>query len=531
MALINGFFSLTLKSGGVDINLYPPTDGGAPIDPLEVDRYLTNNRIEYEKTKLYDSIRDLDAKKTVRISSQSCYPINESMDVVISSDKLTAVARFYPPSDAGKALTYNDIISELGRFGVRYGAIDENIKKFITQRSYCTDYLLAKALPPEDGIDAVITYHFNTDLSTRPKHNEDGSVDFHTLDNINSIEEGDLIATLKPAFQGRPGIDVCGKPINQRKANVKFLRAVKNTKLSEDGLNLYSTKSGHVSLVDGQIFVSDIYQVPANVDTSTGDIKYNGNVVVAGNVNTGYRIEADGDVIVNGIVEGAEIIATGQIILKRGIQGMGRGILRAGGNVVTRFIESAEVYSGGYVQTDSIMHSKVEAVQEISVHGKKGFITGGSVKSGLYISAQTAGSIMGTSTILEVSAGNLQNDLKNLQTQRAELVENVDKASKVIAFISRKIKEGEKLTEEKAVQFKTLSAQKTEMENRIVSLDKKIEEALTAIDNASSGYILVDDIVYPGCKVTIGNVTNFIRNNTKHCRLVKDGADIRVKAY
>lgn len=531
MAFRNGYFSISVTGDGTMLNLFPPTDGGAPIDPLEAEAYIKSNNIDFEKTHLYDALRELTADKTIRISRKSVYPINESVVVIIDSDKLTATARFYPQSDAGNPMTYNDIISELGRFGVKYGVKEAAIKQYMEERKYCTNYVVAEALAPEEGVDAVITYNFNTDLSRKPKQNEDGSVDFHTLDNINLVEEGGLIATLKPANLGKPGMDVMGKPITQRKANVKFLRAVKNTKLSSDGLSLYATKSGHVSLVEGQIFVSDTYVVPANVDTSTGDIKYNGNVSVTGNVNTGYKIEADGDVIVNGIVEGAEIIAGGQIILKRGIQGMSRGVLRAGSNVVSRFIESAEVYAGGYVQTDSIMHSTVEAATEVTVHGKKGFITGGSVKAGTYISAQTAGSIMGTNTSLEVSAGSLQSDLKAIEAERAAILDNISKADKVIAFISRKLKEGEKLSEEKYTQFSTLSSQKKQMETRLIEIEEQVVHIMDAIENAASGYILIDDVIYPGCKVSISNVTTFIRTNTKHCRLMRDGADIRVKAY
>ena len=46
------------------------------------------------------------------------------------------------------------------------------------------------------------------------------------------------------------------------------------------------------------VMVSDIYRVPANVDPSTGDIEYNGTVEVAGNVATGFKVKAEGDIIV-----------------------------------------------------------------------------------------------------------------------------------------------------------------------------------------------------------------------------------------
>lgn len=43
---------------------------------------------------------------------------------------------------------------------------------------------------------------------------------------------------------------------------------------------------------------------------------------MTGNVTTGFAIKAEGDIIVNGVVEGATLVSGGNIVLKRGMQGM-----------------------------------------------------------------------------------------------------------------------------------------------------------------------------------------------------------------
>ena len=73
-----------------------------------------------------------------------------------------------------------------------------------------------------------------------------------------------------------------------------------------------------------KIFVSDVYDVPDDVDNSTGDIEFNGSVVVHGNVRTGFCIKCGGNIEVYGVVEGADLDAGGDIILHRGVQGMSR---------------------------------------------------------------------------------------------------------------------------------------------------------------------------------------------------------------
>ena len=84
-------------------------------------------------------------------------------------------------------------------------------------------------MPQVDGKNAVLTYHFNTDLSRKPKLNEDGSVDFHQIETICHVQEGDKLVTLTPAVMGKPGIDVMGRPIAPATAKKVTLRPEKNT--------------------------------------------------------------------------------------------------------------------------------------------------------------------------------------------------------------------------------------------------------------------------------------------------------------
>ena len=75
--------------------------------------------------------------------------------------------------------------------------------------------------------------------------------------------------------------------------------------------------------MEDSVFVSDVLIVE-NVDNSTGNIEYEGNVQVNGNVCTNFRVKAQGNVEVNGVVEGAYIEAGENIIIARGMNGMGK---------------------------------------------------------------------------------------------------------------------------------------------------------------------------------------------------------------
>ncbi|MCR5793215.1 MAG: FapA family protein [Lachnospiraceae bacterium] len=530
MVYKHSFFQLVHKEDGTYIKVYPAMNGGNPLTFEIVSRYLDAKKItDYNSRAINEVISTATEPTEVKVSVQKILPQSEYLDVAISLDRSKAIGIFYPPSNKGKLIDKNDIISDLHMAGVKYGIAETVIDKYLAHRQFCTPVLLAKEKPVKEGRSASIKYNFNLNIDSKPKMNEDGSVDFHHLDMINNVNEGDILAELTPAVMGEPGKDVCGNPIMPKKVVKKILKHGKNIHLSEDGTKMYSEVNGHVSLGGDRVFVSNVYEVPADVSVASGDIEYDGDVTVRGNVVTGFKVEAKGDIIVDGVVEGATLIAGGQIILKRGIQGMGRGHLEAGGNVIAKFIESAEVKSGGSVTSDAIMHSTIIAKGDIDVGGKRGMIAGGSVKSGTAISARILGSNMGTQTLVEIGVDDeKQAELHQIESDLKELATELESNIKVFTMFRNKMQKGDDLKPDQKRNFlmakgkiEKLDAERKEKMERQLILKKEIE-------NYQAGRVKVNGVTYPGVKVTIMNVSCFIKEEIVHSQFVKDKGDVRV---
>lgn len=530
----SAYVKLSVRPNGTFLTLYPPVDGGRNLIIDEVEAYLDKVIVGgYEKVMVREELKKpLLSVRDVLIKNEQISPVNETVIVYISGERLVARGRFYPPSEGGQLLDKDDIVSEMIRSGVKYGVSEANIADFLENRQYTEYYVLAEATKQVEGSDAEITYFFNTDLTQKPRVNEDGSVDFHHLDMISTVSAGDLLAELKPAVQGKPGIDVCGGLLRPVKVKQKILRVGKNIKLSEDGLKAYSEVNGHATLEGEQVFVSNMYEVPANVDTSTGDIEYEGNVLVHGNVLAGFSISAKGDIVVEGVVEGANLKSGGHIILKRGIQGMDRGVLQATGNVISRFIESATVEAGGYVSADAIMHSNVSAKGDITVDGKKGFITGGVIRSGSMVSAKTIGSAMGTSTSIEVGIEPaIITEYHELGKEQENIKDEQEKNLQVLMALAKRIKLGEKLPPDKLLQFKKANEARdrmTKYEEEIVERMKVLKES---IDNYEGGIVKVSSVAHPGVKLTISNAVYYVKNEISYCRFIKSEGDVKIESY
>ncbi|MCR5797190.1 MAG: FapA family protein [Eubacterium sp.] len=527
----NSYFQVICKNNKTYLQVTPGDEGCEKLSVDEITRYIDFINIDRIDVVALKSYIDSENYETpFLLSMETILPEREHLDITVKDEGRTAIARFYPPAAGGDLIDKEEIISDIQFKGVIHG-IDENaVDDFIENRQYCTDYVIARATEPIEGYDASIEYFFDITTTVKPKLNEDGSVDFHQLGNIKAVEAGDMLARLTPAMRGKNGIDVRGKALLAKKVNTKSLRYGRNISISEDKCTIYSMVSGHVSLVEDLVMVSDIYELPANVDTSTGDIDYNGSVKVNGNVNTGYSIRATGDIIINGAVEGADIYAGGNIVILRGMQGMSRGRIEANGNITAKFIENSQVVCGGDLKCDALLHSDVECKGSIAVLGRKGLINGGNVRSYGKIEASNLGSNMGSSTKVELISGKeLSKQINSHEKKIDEARASINKLNEVLEVIKESI-ELEAEVKEAHIQFlKTAISSKPKLLKEISVLRERIELAEEILERTRRASINVGGKVYSGVKISIHDVSLVISKDTSHCKFVRDGADIRSK--
>ncbi len=528
----NGFFQLIHKEDGTYIKLYPALNGGTPLSFDMVSRYLALKKISnYNIKELADAITSLYEEKEMCLTQESCLPEDEYLDLIVDESRLKAIGVFYPPTSKGKLMSRQEIVNTLIHSGIKYGVVEKSIDSFMADRSYCEEIVLAEALLPVQGKNATITYNFKTEGFGKPKTNEDGSVDFHQLDMINKVNANDILAVLEPVDFGKPGLDIFGNVLKPLKVIAKILRHGGNIHLSEDKTIMYSDVSGHVTLIEDRVFVSNTYEVPADVSVASGDIDYDGNVIVRGNVVTGFTVSAKGDIIVSGVVEGATLIAGGQIILKRGIQGMGKGKLISNGNITAKFIENCEVVSGGDITTDAIMHSHVTAKGELLVTGKKSMITGGEVKAGKSITAKTIGSSMCTQTVVCIGLDdNIVKEQKDLEKEIEDIKDEQKKIAQILALFKKRMESGIDLTVEQKKQLLLAKHEFTKMQEPLSKKESRCASLKAEIDSFQGGRIKFTGSVYPGVKVIISTASMYVKDEVCHGQFILDRADIRIMA-
>ena len=500
--------------------------GMTPLVVAEIAEYLSKHKISYNLAELNKAVNSVKDIAVIELCKQKTLPIREEFVLNVSDNKMQAIGRFYPPSNDGKFMDKSEIYGDLRFKNIAYGIQEEAINEFLEERCYCTNIVLASGKEVRHGKDAYIEYLFNTNLKARPTLQEDGSVDFFHLNIINHVKTGDCLARLHPEDPGDDGRDVYGNPIKPKNVKRELLKFGRNIELSKNRRELYSQVDGHVNLVDGKVFVSNV-MVVENVDLSTGDIDYDGNVQVNGNVCSNFKINARGNVEVKGVVEGAQIIASGNVTIARGVNGMSKGVIIAGGNVVAQFVENARIDAKGYVESGSILHSNVSAGTEIRVSGKKGFITGGYVCATNLIEVKTLGSELGANTIVEIGVNpETKRKFHQLEEQVKQDTKMIESAKPVLDAAKAKILSGTKMTPEQARYIQGLSTNVTLAKKNIEALGKEIAELQEIMTVGEEAQIVVMEKVYPGTKIVISDVSKIVKTQAQYCRFIRSKGDV-----
>ena len=532
--MANGYFQLFTNQQGTYLRVFAATDGGEQVNINEVAEYLQGQGIPYDLPTLNQGLglaaSSAEASMPVPLFNQAVSPVNETYKITVSQDKMLATVRFYAPAVGGARISPAELSRDLAFHKITFGIKNDEIKAFFDQPRYCTDLIVAAGTLPRQGQNASIEYLFTTNMDSKPALKEDGSVDFFNLNNICHCNAGQVLAKLTPEDRGEPGYNVYNEAVKPYEVKTLALKRTNNTTVSEDKLTLTADVDGHVTLVEDKVFVTNVYAVE-DVNSSTGNIEFEGSVVVRGNVFTNFSIKAKGNIEVHGVVEGAVLESGGDIIINRGMKGMSRGSLKAGGNIISKFIENARAEAGGYVSTDAILHSEVIAANEITVTSKKGFITGGRVCAGNLVQVKTLGSQMGSDTVVEVGVDpTMKVRIQKLQKKIAELNKEIKAAGPILSSMAQKIAAGVRMSPDQIKYIQKLNLDNKAHTEEVESSLAELDELQSQYERSGNAQVIVTGDVYGGTLIAIGDVSLTVRSSMSYCRFIKQGGEVKMTA-
>ncbi|MEX1031021.1 MAG: FapA family protein [Paenibacillaceae bacterium] len=445
-------------------------------------------------------------------------PLDQLVTIEITDDKLTARLKFIQ-DDADFQCTVEDLEELLKRSGVKFGikfntlsAIATEARKFVYNQ-----VTVANGIPATEGEVGIINVKFVLQGDRRPSVSDGGVVDYKEVINLNNVRKGQLIAERIPAKEGTDGRSVTGEIIAGKKGKEARFKVGKNVVLDQEQLRMYAAMDGLITMTDkDKINVFPVYEVNGDVDYNVGNIDFVGTVVIRGNVLTGFRIKAAGDIRIVGGVEGAELIADGSVDISAGILGFNKGLVKARMNVRSSFIQDANVEAGNEViVTQSIMHSTVRAGKNVICQGSKGLIVGGVIQAGEQVKARVIGNSTSTATIIEVGVlPELRNELVELRAKIKEHLENADKTNKALSLLDQLALAGQ-LSPDKLLMRNRLSSTKKQSIDELNEVKDRILEIEKSLEDTTSSRVEITGTIFGGSKIVIGRYTRFIKDATQ----------------
>ncbi|MDF9408501.1 FapA family protein [Pelotomaculum isophthalicicum JI] len=228
-------------------------------------------------------------------------------------------------------VSLEEIIQELNKQGIIFG-IDWEACARAAASCHEEEVIIARGRPPERGQDARIEFFFSLNEKVPVISGDAGRIDYRERFAFTSVDAGTILARKYPGGPGVPGATVKGGVTAPPPPQDVVLKAGRGVALVNNGLEAVALDTGRPLLLQNKN-LSEITIYPGlvhsgDVDLSSGNIAFKGDVLIGGNVNERMNVEALGDVRVAGHVAQAMIQASGSILVQGNVLS---SILVAGG--------------------------------------------------------------------------------------------------------------------------------------------------------------------------------------------------------
>jgi len=385
------------------------------------------------------------------------------------------------------------------------GAPDlELIKNVLEERNSpaegISDLVIIRGIPPQPSVDAQLEWTADYFADSCRIDPESKRIDFQEKHAEAAVEKDALLVKLIPGQAGVEGRDVLGKILPVGKPRDVDIKPGPHVYWDKETGGYRARCSGRVRLRGRVLDVDEILVVRGGVETASGNIHHKGKIIVDGDVDKNFLVEATGDIDVSGVIYASDIKCGGNLMAKGGINGdEGRKIIVTE-NMQAKYIMNSSVESSGNILVkQEIVQTKIVTSGEVICN--EGRIIGGEIMATRGIQVAEAGSKSVTPTSLIAGVDNkLQN---GLQTNSAE-INRLKDAIKKLNEVYRRFKanlsilnhdQREKMTE---IQFKVIEAE--EEIGRLEALNKTIYAKI--LEN-SGARITIHEIVYPGVALRI----------------------------
>ncbi len=424
--------------------------------------------------------------------------LDSQYELSVSEDKLSVmISCKFEMADEQDQL-FIDIRAELekmgikGNFHVKY--LISALQKAKNNSLDITDLVIVKGNPSVMPKDGKLEWSKDFFAEGYQIDHKTDTIDFRQKAALLNITKGESLVKVHPEIPGENGCDVYGKLIRPPSPKKITLRGGPNVVWNENKKEYQARCSGRLNFKGSTLDVMDIYTIQGNVGSETGNIEHNGEVKIKGDVISNFKVEAEGNIEIKGLVGDCDIDCGGDLVIRGGINSTCEKLIKVVGDANIKYSDNAVIECKGNVNVDvEIHHCRIYSSGKITC---RGIIVGGKTVSAKGISVAEAGSKSNTITTLiagidfqllkalKLNSDEKENSKKKLKKLKIEQT-NIENLGSHL-----KSEQKEALTE---IQFHIMETEEETAEQEIE--DKKLFDL---INTNRSAQIEILDVVYQG---------------------------------
>lgn len=349
-------------------------------------------------------------------------------------------------------------------------------------------------------------------------------IDFKKITPYHEVQENDWLGTWTPSAKGSPGFDLDGKeiPVSEPKSfQFKFSGALRAEVCEDGSIKYFALGQSIAKLNHDELHVDPALVIDGDVGPATGNIRYSKDIVIKGQILSGYEIECGGNLHISQTPDpGVRLRTKGDLICDCGIHGKDT-TLEVAGSARLNFIEDASLYCEGPIYViNHAMNAKLYSNDWIVIEGRQvqnnmehGALIGGICNGtkGVWIhslSSQVgyAHVVAGANLAIEAKSNDMNRRISELSGRLTQLNKQLRIKPNTPEFEALDSKE-KQLIRRQLESMASLSKMRGDLEKKALHL-----EELAGNSHNDKAFIVVKSHILPEAELQIDDVSMRIRH-------------------
>lgn len=228
-----------------------------------------------------------------------------------------------------------EIRKQLKDNGIIYGILEDALEK-CSNTDGVKNLLIAKGKEPIEGTDDFLEIRFKTDITKEFLEDSSGKVNFKSIGFVDYVQKDTVIAVKHKGIDGSDGKDIYGNNVEHKPGRRISFRTGAGCCIKGEN-EIIALIEGKPSFLGDTFCVHKLHEITSDVDIKTGNVKFDGAILINGTVKEDMMVESGNSVEIKKDIERSKIIAKGNVIVNGNVI---FSTIIAGGEDTTRIKDS-----------------------------------------------------------------------------------------------------------------------------------------------------------------------------------------------